>query len=183
MRIISGKYKGIKIHPPQNLPVRPTTDMAKEALFNILNNYIDFEEIEVLDLFCGTGSVSYEFISRGCKNVTSVDINSKCIDFIEKTRDNLGIANLHAIKSDVITFISRSKRQWDLIFADPPFIYENHMKISEIIADRNILSDNGLLIIEHPENISYSKINNYIIRRNYGRISFSFIGGNKRHEL
>ena len=123
MRIISGQYKGRRISPPKNLPVRPTTDMSKEALFNVLNNYFDFEGLKILDLFSGTGNISYEFASRGSQNITSVDADFGCIKFIKQTATEFDF-NIAAIKSDIFAFIEKCQSSYDIIFADPPYALE-----------------------------------------------------------
>ena len=121
MRIISGKFRGKQIHPPSGLPVRPTTDFAKEGLFNILNNLVDIEELKILDLFAGTGSISYEFFSRDCLEVTAVDNNPKCVAFIERTAESMKAENLNAIRADAFRFIQFPGTAYNLIFADPPY--------------------------------------------------------------
>ena len=120
MRIVSGKYKGKRIEAPKNLPVRPTTDMAKEALFNILNNRYYFDEISVLDLYAGIGSISFEFASRGCTDVTSVDRHQGCVKFLEKTSQALD-AELRCLKSDALDYLKKTGNKYDVIFADPPY--------------------------------------------------------------
>lgn len=174
MRIISGKYKGRKLNPPANLPVRPTTDMAREALFNILNNYYDFEEIRVLDLFCGTGTLSFEFISRGSTDVTAIDMNARCLDFIRKTADHIGMEGLHTLKADAFRFLDHTSSQWDIIFSDPPYIMKESLLIPGIVFEKKLLKENGRLIIEHPKEISFAKEKGFVEKRSYGRVQFSF---------
>ncbi len=174
MRIISGKNKGRKIVAPHNLPVRPTTDMAKESLFNILNNLIDFEGMDVLDLFAGTGNISYEFTSRGCKSITSVDSNSHCTRFIKETSEKLNFENLEVIRSDAKRFLDNAYEKWDIIFADPPYTMEDIGFIPIITNNRNLLNPDGLLIIEHNEAKDFSKYDGFFDRRKYGKVNFSF---------
>lgn len=174
MRIISGKYRGRRIHPPPHMDMRPTTDMAKEALFNILCNYYDFEEVKVLDLFCGSGSLSYEFISRGSTDVTAVDLNTRCIDFIKKTATSIGMEGLQAMKADAFKFLERSNTCWDIIIADPPYIMKESLMIPGIIAERKLLSKHGRLIIEHPSEISFAEETGFLEKRSYSRVQFSF---------
>jgi len=145
MRIISGKYKGRRLVAPKKLPVRPTTDFAKEALFNILNNHYHFNEINVIDLFAGTGSISYEFASRGSTNITAVDQDYGCIHFINKTAGELDLP-IHTIKSDVFKFLNNTKNQATVIFADPPYAMEQNQfeLIPAIIFEKNLLAENGL---------------------------------------
>jgi len=150
MRIISGKHKSRRIQAPHKLPVRPTTDRAKEALFNILNNQYYFDEVNVLDLFAGTGNISYEFGSRGASQITAVDSDFGCVQFISKTAALLEL-DISAIKSDVISYLEKTNHKWDIIFADPPYAIPQEVfeGIAEIVFDRELLNENGLLIIEH----------------------------------
>jgi 16S rRNA (guanine966-N2)-methyltransferase len=173
VRITGGTLRGRTLHPPANLPVRPTTDFAKEGLFNILNNYFDFETLTVLDLFAGSGSISYEFISRGAVSVTSVDENFHCTAFIKKTTSELGMKNLHCIRSDVFKFLKKANTKSDIIFADPPFELEKTDLLPELIFEQNLLKENGWLIIEHQsKRILESKIQPFEIRK-YGNCAYS----------
>lgn len=174
MRIISGRYKRRIISPPKNLPVRPTTDMAKESLFNILGNYIDFSEKTALDLFAGTGNISYEFVSRGCGSVTSVDEDFGCIKFINKTAQKLEMKELQIVKQDVFRFLSNSKRKYDIIFADPPYKLDNIESISKLVLDNNLLNPDGWLILEHSRDLDLSASKNFYEHRKYGKVNFSF---------
>lgn len=175
MRIISGKHKARRISAPKNLPVRPTTDMAKESLFNILNNNYYFDSISVLDLFSGTGNISYEFASRGTKNIVAVDGHYACIKFITNTAKQLDLP-INAIKSDVYSFLEKTSLTNDVIFADPPYDFseEQFLKIATIIFDRQLLNDDGYLIIEHSKHTDISKHNNYSHSKRYGGNVFSF---------
>lgn len=175
MRIISGKYKSRRITAPKNLPVRPTTDMAKESLFNILNNDYYLHEISVLDLFAGIGSISFEFASRGTSQITSVDENYGCIQFLEKINTELDL-NLQIIKSDVYSFLEKTNQKYDVIFADPPYDFEpeKFQKIVDLIFDRNLLSENGTLIIEHSKQTDLSKNDSFMRLKKYGTNRFSF---------
>ncbi len=176
MRIISGTHKGRVIHPPKNLPVRPTTDFAKESLFNILNNHIDFEGLKLLDLFCGTGSISFEFASRGSTSITSVDENYQCCEFIKKTSFDFKIENIKTIKSDVFGFLKKNLNSYDIIFADPPYIIELSKLelIHELVFSKNFLKPGGLLIIEHSQQCDLSKLSHFSEHRKYGNVNFSF---------
>ncbi|NQU34349.1 MAG: 16S rRNA (guanine(966)-N(2))-methyltransferase RsmD [Bacteroidetes bacterium] len=174
MRIVSGKYKRRIIAPPNNLPVRPTTDMAKESLFNIMGNHVDFREKNVLDLFAGTGNISYEFVSRGCSSVTAVDQDFGCVKFINETAQKLEMPELSVIKQDVFKFMSMSKRRFDIIFADPPYMLENIIDISNKVFEYDLLNPDGWLIIEHPGELDLSKELNFHEHRKYGRVNFSF---------
>lgn len=175
MRIVSGKFKGRRISPPKNLPVRPTTDLAKEALFNILNNSYYFDEVSVLDLFAGTGSISYEFASRGANNIISVDKNYKCIKFIGETAEAFEMP-LQAIKSDVYKYLEKSRAPFTVIFADPPygFSFEQFSKIPELVFENNLLDQDGVLIIEHAKHTDLSTLEHFDNSRNYGGSVFSF---------
>lgn len=174
MRIISGKYGRRLIKPPKNLPVRPTTDMAKESLFNILVNKLSFEGKSVLDLFSGTGAISYEFISRGCSPVTSVELNFKCITFIKSASKNLQMEGHKVIRSEVFRFLKSSNKKYDIIFADPPYALSNIIEISTIVFNNKLLNNNGFLIIEHPQEVDFSEQEHFLEHRKYGKVNFSF---------
>jgi len=175
MRIISGKYKARRISAPKKLPVRPTTDMAKEALFNIINNQFYFDEISVLDLFAGTGSISYEFASRGTETITCVDQDYGCIKFINQTSEDFEMP-IQAIKSNVYKYLENIKQQSTIIFADPPYAFtkEQFSKIPELIFKNNLLEKEGLLIIEHSKHTDLSNLVNYSYSKSYGGNMFSF---------
>lgn len=175
MRIISGIYKSIKINAPKNLPVRPTTDMAKESLFNILNNHFYFDDITVLDLFAGTGNISYEFASRGTEQITSVDQNFGCIKFINQTAEAFKMP-INTIKSDVFKFLEKSALQANIIFADPPYAFsdEQFAKIPDLIFKNNLLLDEGILIIEHSKHTNLSSLKHFDYSKSYGGNVFSF---------
>lgn len=175
MRIISGKFKGKRLIAPKTLPVRPTTDMAKEALFNILNFQIDFQEIKLLDLFAGTGNISYEFISRGTTQITAVDQHYGCVKFINKTANELE-AEINTVKSDVFKYLDKVKTKSDLIFADPPYDFstEDFQKIPQLVFKNNLLEKEGLLIVEHSKRTDLSETANFSESRRYGNSVFSF---------
>ncbi len=177
MRIISGKYKGKRLLAPKKLPVRPTTDFAKEALFNILNNQLDFSDISLLDLFAGTGNISYEFASRGTAHITSVDGFYGCVKYISKINDELDFS-IQVIKSDVYAFLARTHATYDVIFADPPydFTQEKFEKIVSLVFSRQLLTPNGLLIIEHSKHTNLSETPHFDQSRRYGGSVFSFFG-------
>ncbi len=174
MRIIGGKYGRRIISPPKNLPVRPTTDLAKEALFNIINHLIDLEGIDALDLFAGTGSISFELVSRGCSTITAVDKNFKCVEFIKKASGEFGMSNLKTIRSDVFQFIRNSTKTYDLIFADPPYQMEKLKDISTAIFHAQLLKADAWLIVEHPPEIDLSEAEYFVEHRKYGKVNFSF---------
>ncbi|WP_370225447.1 16S rRNA (guanine(966)-N(2))-methyltransferase RsmD [Mesoflavibacter sp.] len=175
MRIISGKYKGRKLVAPKKLPVRPTTDMAKEALFNILNNQYYFDEISVLDLFAGTGNISYEFASRGTENITCVDQNYGCIKYINETAESFEMP-INTIKSDVFSFLENHQQPYTIIFADPPYEFpvEEFSKIPELVFQNNLLEKDGLLILEHSKHTDLSGLSQYSHSKSYGGNMFSF---------
>jgi 16S rRNA (guanine(966)-N(2))-methyltransferase RsmD len=175
MRIISGLFKGRRITAPKKLPVRPTTDMAKEALFNILNNQYYFDDISVLDLFSGTGNISYEFASRGTEQITSVDDNYGCIKFINETAESFEMP-INTIKSDVFKYLETSKQKHTIIFADPPYNFEldAFSKIPELVFQNQLLEQDGLLIVEHSKHTDLSEIENYSHSKSYGGNMFSF---------
>jgi len=175
MRIISGRYKGRRITAPKQLPVRPTTDMAKEALFNILNNRYYFADISVIDLFAGTGNISYEFASRGTEHITAVDTHSGCVRFIDGISEEMDLG-ITTFKSDVFDFLEKSATQVDVIFADPFYdmAEEDFAKIVSMVFERNLLLAEGTLIIEHPDRMDLSMLDHFSERRKYGGSAFSF---------
>lgn len=174
MRIISGTHKGRQIHPPSNLPVRPTTDFPKESLFNILANRLNYEEMNVLDLFAGTGSISFEFASRGAREVTSVDMNYKCVEFIRRTAADFGFANLRPVRANVISFLDYCKVKYDLIFADPPYDLNAITMIPDKVMNNQLLNNEGILILEHSRDNDFSKQPLFTEHRIYGKVNFSF---------
>lgn len=175
MRIVSGKFKGRRIIAPKNLPVRPTTDLSKEALFNILNHQFSFRELRVLDLFAGTGNISYEFASRGAEPITSVDADFGCVNFIKKTAKEFDM-DITAIKSDVFKFLERSKMKYDIIFADPPYdlTQEQFDKVQQLVFENDLLEEDGLLIIEHSTQTKMEHLEHFSNSRKYGGSIFSF---------
>ena len=173
MRIIGGTHRKRMIHPPKNFKARPTTDRAKESLFNILSNYIDFSEIKVLDLFGGTGSISYEFASRGCNNITCIELNYKHYVFIKETINNLGFSQIKAYKSDVLKFLNKYTDKYDIIFADPPYDLPEIDTIPDIIFNNKLLNKNGLFILEHSDKTLFTNHPKLKEHRNYGGVNFS----------
>ncbi len=175
MRIISGRFKGKILVAPKKLPVRPTTDFAKEALFNVINNHYTFSEIEVIDLFAGTGNISFEFASRGTQKITSVDADYGCVQFISKISTELDF-NISAIKSDVYAYLQKSKLTADIIFADPPYEFslEQFSKIDSLVFENKMLKEDGVLIIEHSKHTDLSSLENFSEARRYGGSVFSY---------
>jgi 16S rRNA (guanine966-N2)-methyltransferase len=174
MRIIGGKLKGIRFNAPASLPVRPTTDMAKEALFNILYNTYDFENCDVLDLFSGTGNISIEFASRAAKSVNAVDKHSGCVYWLESVIKKHELEQINPIKADVFKFLDQHKHKYQIIFADPPYDLPNIPQIAEKVMANHLLADNGLLVIEHPTYLKLNFLPGFTETRKYGNSSFSF---------
>ncbi|TBN00466.1 16S rRNA (guanine(966)-N(2))-methyltransferase RsmD [Hyunsoonleella flava] len=175
MRIISGQYKSRKIVAPKNLPVRPTTDMAKESLFNILNNNYYFDDISVLDLFAGTGNISYEFASRGTEQITCVDQHFACIRFINQTAEHFEMP-IDTVKGDVFKFLEQTNAKFDIIFADPPYDFsqEQFERIPELVFKKELLNDSGTLIVEHSKHTNLASTANFDVSKSYGGNAFSF---------
>lgn len=173
MRIISGSHKSRRINPPKNLPVRPTTDLAKESLFNIISSYYDIENLNVLDLFAGTGNISFEFASRYAGAVTAVDKNFKCIRFIKSTAIQLDFKNIKIIKKDVFNFLEKHSKTYDIIFADPPYDLKEIEKIPKLVFDNNLLNKDGWLIVEHSTKTNLHDHPNFIQNRKYSKVNFS----------
>ncbi len=178
MKIISGTKKSILIRAPKNLPktTRPTTGKVKESLFNIISNKFNINEISVLDLFSGSGNISFEFSSRGCDDILSVDNNFKCIKFIKETASKLEL-NILTKRVDYLEFLFRTEKKFDIIFADPPYSFrlEDYLQILELIKKKEILTNNGEIIFEHSSKVLLSEICNNIDERKYGSTILSFI--------
>jgi len=175
LRIISGKYKGRRISPPAGFKARPTTDFARESLFNILSVRYDFEELAVLDLFSGTGSISYEFASRGTDKIHLVEINHKSFRFIKKTLAELDINSITPVHSNVKTYLRSCKEEsYDIVFADPPYDLDWLEGIPDMIIQSGVIAENGILILEHPASISFVGHKNFSENRKYGNVNFSF---------
>jgi 16S rRNA (guanine966-N2)-methyltransferase len=175
MRIISGKYKSKRLQAPKNLPVRPTTDMAKEALFNILNNLYYLNDICVLDLFAGTGNISYEFASRGTEKITAVDAHFGCIKYINATSKELE-CDINTIKADVFKYLEKCTTKFDVIFADPPYDFEveKFEKIISLVFENQLLNKEGVLIVEHSKHTNLAENQHLSYQKKYGGNMFSF---------
>lgn len=183
MRIVAGKYRNRRIHPPQGMEARPTTDFAKEGLFNVLQHSIPLEGIRVLDLFAGTGNMSLEFLSRGAVEVVSVDHDRKLFEFIQRTIIELGETGWRAVKSDVFPFLGSHRSKYDIIFADPPFHMEGIERIPNLVLQNALLAEDGMLIVEHHKKMDLGAIAGYQRTRTYGTVNFSFFGAlEKRNE-
>lgn len=175
MRIVSGNLKGRRFSPPKNFKARPTTDFAKENLFNILNNTVDYTELKVLDLFAGTGSISYEFASRGVDNVTCVEKNFNHFKFILKIIDELELKDhVKAIKGDAFKFVEKTAEKYNLIFADPPYDLAGSEKLPELIFKYQLLDEGGMLIFEHSGQESFNEHPNFFENRENGKVIFTF---------
>ena len=176
MRIIGGKFKGRRFTPPaDHWPTRPTTDFAREGLFNILSNSLDFETLKVLDLFGGTGSHSYEFISRGCQDVTYVDKFGPAVAFAKKMRELLDIAAfMKIVQSDVFRFVENCTEDYDFIFAGPPYGLPRLEEIPDVIFSHALLRPGGWLVLEHNPHHKFEEHARFLMQRNYGKTIFSF---------
>lgn len=179
MRIISGELKRHRFSPPKGFPSRPTTDFAKEGLFNLLVNEVDLEELEILDLFTGTGNISFEFASRQAGKIVSVDKNFKCIRFIREFIQKYNLEDrITPVKADAIKYIERSGRFFDLIFADPPYALVIHEKLIDKVMEGILLHKNGLFVLEHGGKTDFSSHANFVSSRKFGHVIFSFFRHN-----
>ncbi|WP_257656451.1 16S rRNA (guanine(966)-N(2))-methyltransferase RsmD [Parapedobacter lycopersici] len=174
MRIIGGTHGGLRLHPPTSLPVRPTTDLAKEALFNILQHQLDFTDLHALDLFAGTGNITFELASRGAMDVTAVDIHFKCVQYIAATAKKIQLPGIRAIKADVLRFLVKCEDTFDFIFIDPPYDLPQLPQLPQLVLERNLLREQGLLILEHPSTRQIPAHPALSDTRKYGYSSFSF---------
>ncbi|MBN2805162.1 MAG: 16S rRNA (guanine(966)-N(2))-methyltransferase RsmD [Prolixibacteraceae bacterium] len=175
MRIIGGKYRGRMFNPGKQFTARPTTDFARESLFNILNNRIDFEETKTLDLFSGTGSISFEFISRGCTNLTLIELDFKHVQFIKSVLKELDEV-VKVYRADAFKFIESEKNSYDLIFADPPYDHPRFKEVPQLVLKGNLLSPGGLFVLEHSKYHDFSTFPGFQELRRYGSVHFSFFG-------
>jgi 16S rRNA (guanine(966)-N(2))-methyltransferase RsmD len=173
VRVVSGELGGRRFSPPSKMKARPTTDIAKEGLFNVLRNIIDFSDISVLDLFSGTGSISYEFASRGAKDICSVEIESKNIVFIKKTSEIFKIKNHDFFRADAFRFLEKTNKQYNVIFADPPYQSKRIEELPKIVFDRNLLKEEGVFVLEHSKDFSFSDNKAFLQQRSYGGVCFS----------
>ncbi|HPF91425.1 MAG: 16S rRNA (guanine(966)-N(2))-methyltransferase RsmD [Flavobacteriales bacterium] len=176
MRIVGGKYRNRRLHPPHEMEARPTTDFAKEGLFNVLQHSIPLEGIRVLDLFAGTGNISLEFLSRGAAEVISVEQDRDLFAFMQRTARELNENGWRMVKGDVFTFLGSHRGQYDVVFADPPFQLDGIDRIPGLVRDAGLLGTDGVLILEHHEKTDVSALPGYQRTRRYGTIHFSFFG-------
>ncbi len=174
IRIISGRFRGKKIAGPKKWDGRPTTDRAKESLFNILNNHFYFDEIRALDLFCGLGSISLELASRGCTDITAVDGNRLAVSYLDKLSDEMELEGFFPVQSDALGFLAKAYQPYDLIFADPPYDFEEYEKLANAVFATPLLKENGMLVIEHQSKVDLSELAHFQEVRKYGNSSFSF---------
>lgn len=180
MRIISGEHGRRRINPPANMPhTRPTTDIAKEGLFNIISNNLAIEELKTLDLFGGTGSISYELASRGAKDLTVVEKDSKMYEFIKKTAAELKLENFKVLKADVFRFIEQCTDKYDFIFAGPPYALGNIDDLPRLVFEKQLLNNKGWFVLEHTPRNDYKKFPFYTSERNYGTTVFSIFIENR----
>jgi 16S rRNA (guanine(966)-N(2))-methyltransferase RsmD len=180
MRIVGGIFKGRQFHPGKSFRSRPTTDFSKESLFNILENHTDWENISALDLFAGTGSISFELISRGCRQVTAVEKDFVHCRFIRNTADTLGINNFRLIQGDVFQFLRSSSEACDLIFADPPYTMKHFGETATKVLESVILKEGGIFILEHSKEYNFDHLPEFTELRKYGSVHFSFFRGGKK---
>ncbi len=183
MRIISGIHGGRRIHPPTNMPhTRPTTDIAKEGLFNILQNQIDFEELISLDLFGGTGCISYELASRGCRNLSIVEQDAKMAAFIQKNIADLKIENARLFRMDVFKFMEQCTSQFNFIFAGPPYALRNIDDLPKYVFEKNLLLPDGIFVLEHTPRNQYEDHAHFYRVNNYGTTVFTFFQQNTNQD-
>jgi 16S rRNA (guanine966-N2)-methyltransferase len=174
VRIISGEHRSILIDPPKGLPVRPTTDRAKESLFNIIENNFEIDELNVLDIFSGTGNIAFEFASRGAEKVTAIDNHEKCALFIKSVKEKLKLTQLQVIKKDAFAFLKSTPEKYNIIFADAPYAHKQIIEIPRIVKEKDLLTENGWLIVEHESLLGLEQEPGFFDKRVYGQSAFSF---------
>ena len=173
MRVITGKYKGRHFEIPANFKARPTTDFAKENLFNVLRSYVDFEDLDVLDLFSGTGSISLEFLSRGCRRVVSVEKDPRHYAFIRSVMARIDDPASQVYRFDALRFIERSKETFDLVFADPPYALKEMKELPDRVCSSSLLREGALFILEHGKEQDFTQHPHFVEHRSYGSVNFS----------
>ena len=174
MRIISGSLKGRKFSVPSHFPVRPTTDFAREGLFNVLQHRIDFSALSMLELFTGTGSISLEIWSRGCRDIVAVDKHQGCCSFLNKLSSELELEGFNVVRADAIDFLKRNVQAKDLIFADPPHAYPKYEELLQTVMDMNWLAEDGTLILEYNKYTDLSHSPYFVEEKVYGNVRFGF---------
>jgi 16S rRNA (guanine(966)-N(2))-methyltransferase RsmD len=174
MRIVSGTHRGRKFYPPKGLPVRPTTDFAKEGLFNMLRNRTTIEGAKVLDLCAGTGNMTFEFASREAGSILAVDQHAGCVQFIKKTATELKFSAITALKGDVFQFVKKMNQQFDIIFADPPYALGETNELPTTIFEKKLIAEDGILIVEHGKETSFEEHPNFVSTRKFGNVNFTF---------
>lgn len=173
MRIIRGKYGRRRFDPPKNITARPTTDFARENIFNVIENIEDIENAEVCDLFAGTGAIAFEFLSRGAREVTAVEMAQTQINFIQSVKDKLGDENIRIVKGDVFKFITGTRKAYDIVFADPPYDHPRFEEIPSLVLDSSLVKPGTLFILEHSGSRDFSNLPGFFERREYGSVNFS----------
>jgi len=174
VRIISGSHKGRRFSPPKTLPVRPTTDFAKEGLFNVLRNRKDIEGTSILDLCAGTGNMALEFASRGATSVLSVDAHYGCVKYINKIAHELELRQIHALKADLFGFVKKLHQQYDLVFADPPYQLDGVPELPDLLFSKDCLKKDGIMILEHGKELNFEDHSRYSFSKKYGNVNFTF---------
>ena len=174
MRIISGIHKGRRFYPPKNLPVRPTTDFAKEGLFNVLRNWIEIEDCSVLDLCSGTGNMTFEFASRGARSVLAVDQEFGCIRYINKIAEELKLDQVNTFKSELFKFLKHARGSYDIVFVDPPYGLEGIEKLPNLILEKALVTESGLLVVEHGRETNFKEHKYFYATRKFGNVNFTF---------
>jgi len=174
MRIVSGKFKGRRFQAPSNIKARPTTDMAREGLFNVLNQRIDLSGKSILDLFAGTGAISLEFLSRGADHITAIDIDFTSKKHLERIKKDWGLNNLKIVRADVLSLAKKANQEFDIVFADPPYGHKKFSEIPNIILNSGWLKKGGLFILEHSSEFDFSTNQRFVDHRNFGNVNFTF---------
>lgn len=174
MRIISGTHKGRRFYPPKNLPVRPTTDFAKEGLFNVLRNWIEIDRSTILDLCSGTGNMTFEFASRGAKSVLAVDQEFGCIRYIKKIAEELKLNQISTFKSELFKFLRTAVGSYDIVFVDPPYGLEGIEKVPDLILEKELVLKSGLLVVEHGRETNFDGHKYFYATRKFGNVNFTF---------
>ena len=174
MRIIGGSLKGRRFSPPRHFKGRPTTDFGREGLFNLLRSRLELDGLEALDLFAGSGAVSYELASRGAVSVTAIEQDSGACRYIQKQAQDFGLAAIRVVRADVVAFLGRAMTQYELVFADPPYTYPRLETLPDLIWEAGLVAKGGLFILEHGDRRDFSAAEGFVEMRKYGHVHFSF---------